>query len=196
MTAAPTDLPAYSLTEIEDADYGPAMQALSDKQKRFVINVVELGGGPSKFTECAKRAGYTADSPGSLGQTVYRLVHSDKIQAALEEEARRRLKTGMVQAVSGLLALAERCADTDPKVALKAYEAILNRTGLPSQSEQKVTVEHKLSDQELLNRVNKLGGSLGVDLSKLLPPPKTVETSPLPVIDAEFVEVEEDPWRV
>lgn len=188
MTTPGTALPAYIPPKPDDSDFGPAMLALSEKQRLFVINMVELGGGPTKYAECARRAGYSP-SDGDMRQQVYKLVHSEKIQAALEEEAKRRLKTGMVQAVSGLLALAEKCQDTDPKVALKAYEAILNRTGLPVQTEKKVTVEHKMSDKELMDRVGKLGHDLGVDISKLLPAPDVVE--------GEFVEVtpvEEDQW--
>lgn len=171
-------IPGFVAPDLDAGQLGPAMQALTDKQRRFVVNMLELGGGPGKYLDCAVRAGYSGEK-NSLAQTVHRLVHDEKIQNALQEEAKRRLKAGAVMAVSGLLQLAEE-EGISPKDRLRAYEMILNRTGLPSQTEQKVTVEHRMSDHELVNRVQQLAKTLGIDPAKLLP---------APVEEAEYVDI-------
>src|ERR1700676_29923 len=81
-----------------DAILGPAMQALNPRQRGFVMAKFDLGDHPSDV-ECARAAGYDGTKQSVIVQA-HRLAHSDKILAAIHEEATRR--------ASGLLPLAHR----------------------------------------------------------------------------------------
>lgn len=170
------DLPALS-------SMGPAMQALpSDRQRAFVIALLE--NGDNNHTRAAQDAGFAAGSQNSLRVQAHRLAHDPGIQAAMDEEARRRLNSGKIMAVSSLLTLAKSAAKDSDK--LKAIEMVLNRTGLPNQSEHKVTVNDvSKTDEEMIARIELLAGKLGIDATKLLGHDRPA------VIDVEFTEVAE-----
>lgn len=159
------------------------MLALNEKQRRFVINVLELGGSVRKYEDCVIRAGFEGNA-NYIRQIAFRLVHDQRVQDAFIEESKRRLKAGAVMAVSRLLEIAEEDG-VSTKDRLRALEMILNRTGFPTQTEQKVIVEHTMSDSELRARITNLSKELGLPIEKLLPPP---------AVDAEFVEIT-DPWN-
>lgn len=168
------------ITIPDNARFGPAMAALNDRQKKFVLAMLEFGS--LNHTRCALAAGYTGDDK-TMRVTAHRLAHDDKVQAAIKEEARRRLNAGSLMAVSRLLQIADD-EKTDKKDKLKAIEMILNRTGLPAQTEHKVEVTHVDTDMDAIERVKHLSKRLGLDATKLL--------GSVGVIDGEFTEVDDD----
>lgn len=162
----------------DEGKWGAAMLALpTDRQRQFVMALVEYGD--INFTQAAIRAGF---SPASASVTGHRLAHDEGIQAAIREEAHRRLGSAGIAASSFLLsALSDPLVQTKDK--LKAAEMIFNRIGLPAQSEHKVTVEHTMSDDEKLERIKELAAKHGVSVQSLLGD----------FVDAEFTEVKEVP---
>lgn len=174
----------------DEGQLGAAMNALaSDRQRAFVIACLEFGD--LNFTRAAIAAGYGGGHEGSVRNAAWRLSHDPAIQAAMDEEARRRLNSGKLMAVSTLLTMAHSAAKDSDK--LKALEMVLNRTGMPNQSEHKVIVSDvSKTDEEMIARITQLANKLGMDPQKLLggPPPVEVKT-----IDAEFIEVKpEEEW--
>lgn len=149
-----------------DGQLGPAMRSLaSDQQRRFVTALLTLGD--SNFVRAAMLAGYSAPDRDLLELGAQRLAHDPRVQAAIAEEAKRRLSAGMIAAVSTVLTV----LTTAPKNSdrLKAAEIILNRTGLGEASSQTVHhVHHGESDKGALERIKMLALKLGVDPIKLL----------------------------
>lgn len=168
--------------EVEVPDFGelgPAMQALkTDRQRAFVTAMLEIGGGSGQYTRAALMAGYI-DGP-AIHVTAHRLAHDPLVQEALREEAHRRLGASVISATSTLISIAESDVLVSTKDRLKAIDMILNRTGLPAQTEVKHTVIKRTSDEDIVDRIKMLAGKLGLDAQKLLG---------RPIVDAEFEEV-------
>jgi hypothetical protein len=78
---------------------GPAMMALNPRQRAFVVAMFDLGESVT-YADAARRAGYPDNGKSAIWVTGHRLAHSDKIQAALREEAERM--------AGGLLPLAHK----------------------------------------------------------------------------------------
>jgi hypothetical protein len=72
------------------AEYGHAMAALSERQRKFVMALINYPG--IRKNKAAELAGYQ-NSPGGMRVVAHHLTHNLKIQAALREEAGKRLGT-------------------------------------------------------------------------------------------------------
>jgi len=151
-----------TVSESPRAGYGPAMRSCNDRQRRFVISLLETGS--DNYTLAARMAGYSGTN-NTMSVTAYRLSHDPKIQAAIQEEAKRRLNAGLILATSTLV---QHVKNLDAKVSLKAIEMILNRGGLHAQSEHKVTVEHQMNEQETVNAIVMMANKMGVNPAQLL----------------------------
>jgi hypothetical protein len=164
----------------QEADLGPAMLALNPRQRGFVLAKFELGDHPSD-SECARAAGYPATNSEYLKVQAHRLAHSDKIIAAIREEATRR--------AANLLPLAHRRmnekllnpADKDNWAVVKHIQ------GLEGIAPKQIHEVHHVVDRKAL--IQEIEGSirllqtLGIKLDQTLIPPQTVE-----VIDTEYEE--------
>ncbi len=106
------------------SDLGPAMLALSEQQRRFVIAYV---GDSRDISRCALAAGYSTSSNGHR-VAAHRMMRAPKIIAAIKEEADKRLNSAAYIAVSGLSDIA---ADPEHRDRQKACDSILDRTGYP-----------------------------------------------------------------
>ncbi len=165
--------------EADAPKMGPAMEALPLRQRKFVEAL--LDNGMSNYTRAAAEAGYTGER-AVLGRTGSRLAHDDRVQAAIQEEARRRMKASGIMAASMLINMA---ADPTHKDHFKAVTAVLDRAGLHAQVEHTVTHNHVGNDQEAVQRIVMIAKTLGLD-------PKTLLGSQGIVVDAEFNLVAED----
>jgi len=172
---------------IDDPDedgLGPKMQALNERQRRFVIAALTFPTG--KDWQIAKAAGYPDRSHGALRVSAHRLFHHEKVLAALQEEADKRLRAS---AVLGASVLAQIARTAGHPQQLKAAEALLNRIGFHEKSEHKVTVEsrdrtpkaleHRL--ERALAKLEKLGQLPPALMARLGPP-----------VDAEFKVVDDN----
>lgn len=169
-----------------EADLGPAMLALNAGQRRFVVALLETGATDN--TAAAGLAGY-GGTEGSRRVAAWHLAHNPKVQAAIKEEADRRLRAGALLAASALVEIA---GDMRHKDRFKAAVELLNRAGLIVQTEHKVIVEDNRLTQEIEAGIVALANRLNIDPVKLLgqgvpSPQKTAE-----VVDAEYSEVNED----
>lgn len=144
---------------------GPAMMALTELQRRFVLAMVSDPFGNRK--EWAKAAGYSDKSNGAK-VVGFRLMHeTPKVEAAITEVARSLMFCeAPVLAVAGLLKIARN--ERHPK-QLRALETLANRTGLHELSESRIMVEHRSESTEaMVARIRELAEKLGIDVSRLL----------------------------
>lgn len=149
----------------DEGRLGPAMRALNERQRRFVIAMLDLGC-QANHTRAAVLAGYGGTNE-TLRVTGHRLSHDDKVQAAILEEARKRLTTGTIAAVSLLI---DTITDTtaDRKDRLKASQILMDRGGLHAISEHTVKVEHTDDRAEKLAKLIALAKAQGIDPRSLL----------------------------
>jgi len=168
-----------SLIPLPDEDIlGPAMKACNESERRFVIAMLEIGGGNA--TESAIMAGYgnsrqAAQVAGSLVQ------RRPRVQAAIREEADRRLRGSAILAASVLVEIAQ---DKFHKDRFKAASELLNRSGLMVESVQRHIIEDHRTDSEIEQAILTLAKKHGLDPAKLL-------GRKVDAIDAEFTEVEQ-----
>lgn len=170
------DLTIAPLQYPPDTDMGPAMAALRPRQRAFVIAMLETG--EDNHTRCAMMAGY-GGTESSIRVQAFRLAHDEKIQAAIVEQAGRRMKTGAIMATGTLLSIAKNPVHKDQ---LKAAVEILNRSGLHAITETKHTVEHTINDKAMVAKVVELAKGLNID-------PKVLLGQYGVVLDAEFTEI-------
>jgi phage terminase small subunit len=168
------------LSSDEGYRFGPMMKALpSDRMRQWVISYLDNGGRDQG--KAAAEAGYTG-SHQTLAVTGHRLAHDERVQAALHEEAHKRLRAGTILSVSVLTEIISN--DTQQtKDRLKAIEMLLNRTGLHAQTEHKVTVEHTVSEEKMVERIMFLSQQLGLDAKKLLGSAGVIVDADFKVVD-------------
>ncbi len=112
----------------EDRHLGPAMRALSERQRLYVVACMDMGCWKD-HARGARIAGYEGKHPGYARLQGFRLAHNPKVQAAMLEEAKKRMQLGTVGATNFMLELVED-EKADPKLRLKASEMVLDRGGL------------------------------------------------------------------
>lgn len=156
---------------------GPKMQALNPRQRAFVQAMLDLG--MVNHTRCAMLAGYSTENPDGLRVTAHRLAHDERVQAAIHEEAGRRLRSGAIMAVSVLQNIAETPGHKDQ---LKAALAVLDRSGLHAVSESRQTHEVVFDEKNAIQRVLELCKQTGQD-------PRVLLGAYNIVLDAEYTEI-------
>lgn len=155
---------------------GPAMEALTDRQRNYVVALVEQGGSRAPLAYM-KATGCTLES----AQANYWRMNTPAVYAAIREEADKRLRAGALLGASVLVEIAE---DSMHKDRFKAAARLLDQAGLIVATEHKVTVEDKRSTGEITKAIMNLAKQAGVD-------PRTLLGDSAELIeDAVFVEVE------
>lgn len=156
---------------------GPAMLALNDRRREFVMALLEQGD--TNYAEAYMAAGYTTEY-SSAKSAASRLAHEPAVQAAIAEESRARLQAGLLGSVSALVKIAND-EQGNTKDRLTAIRMVMDRGGLPVEtvSTQRHIVE--LDDKVLIAKVKGLALELGLDATKLL--------GSAGVVDAEFTPV-------
>lgn len=172
-----------ALDLIEDEACGPKMLLLTQMQRRFVRAALDFPHG--KDWQIAKAAGYSDFSHGALRVQAHLNFHNEKVIAALQEEADKRLRSS---AVLGASILAKIARTDGHKHQLRAAEALLNRIGFHEKTEHVMNVNH--SDQTgrgMLDRITRLAAQLGVNPEQLL----GVNTGPAPMlIEGEVIDAD------
>ncbi len=168
----------------DEGGYGPAYKALpTDRQRMFVMECVEpTPNGEINYTQAARRAGFTGD-PSTLKVTAHRLAHDTRVQAAMLEEATRRLGAAMPLATATLIQI----MSTSPKeqTRLKAAAMVLDRGGMAVKTQHEVKVVHELTTEEKIARAIQLAKENGLD-------PRALLGQAGITIDADFKVVEPD----
>ena len=162
---------------------GPAMTALSPRRKAFVIALFSIG--QSNHTEAFRMCGYKPSRYDA--QHAYGLIHDEKVQAAIREEARRQCVADTPFALSVIKDIARGGAD--PK-RLPAALALVNRGGIIEEqavrrveSQMDINVNHG-DKRALIEDIRRMALEMGVDPRALLG--KVIDLGP-----ADFAEVSE-----
>jgi hypothetical protein len=167
----------------DEGEYGPKMAALSERQRRFVEIMIEQPAITRH--KAVELAGYQNSNPEGAGHrvTAHRLMHDDRILAALHEQAGRRLRSHSLMAADALVGL---LASDDPKIQLKAAVMLLDRVGFGAQ--QNININQTVTDNSgkaIMERIRALADKHGVPMQQLLGAPAK------PVVDAEISEVKD-----
>jgi phage terminase small subunit len=148
-------------------EYGPSMRALNARQRAFVEFLLIEPPTHGAQTRAARRAGYgkANSSPLVLAQLACRLVRDDKVLLAINEEARKLLRAGGVEATKALLALVH---DTTHRDHARGIAMVLARTD-PEIERHDFNVVHKVlnPDEEALEELRALR-QLGTTREKLV----------------------------
>lgn len=133
-------------------EFGPAMLALDERRRKFVLAVVWLG---KNQTQAAKLAGYATKSEVYSRVQGFRLMRSPRVVAALREEAERRFGASIPLALVGLC---DGIGKGSKKDRAAAVDSILDRAGYGRTTRQDIRVEHvdQRSTAELLDAVRRL----------------------------------------
>lgn len=149
----------------DETDYGPAMAALTEKQRGFVLAMLTIPG--CSHAQAAREAGYsdTADGAKSRG---YYCAHNPAVQAAIREEAGKRLNSLSLVAANVMMEVMLD-PEGDPRNKTKAAMAVLDRTGFAAA--QNINVNKTVTDNSgaaLMERIQKAAAVLGVEPAQLL----------------------------
>jgi phage terminase small subunit len=163
------------LTNITDGEqFGPAMQALTEKQRRYVIALFEAPKSHGALTFAAKRAGYgtPTSSRQSLSQMAHALNSDPKVQTAIAEVSQQYVTVLGPHAVRALKKVLD-----DPKHRDfgRAMGIVMDRVS-PVQSTAVVKVEGKIElsageAAHVLERIEQLATKFMV----ALPAPKIID---------------------
>lgn len=169
--------------EIPTGKMGPAMSALNtDMQRAFVMASFTGSKDP---VDWARAAGYFDSGKSGIRVTAWRLAHDPYIQAAITEEARRRLQSLTPAAIE---AIADILHNPQHKKQLEAAMTVLSRSGISEATVKKVEVT--ISDQQKMDQIRLRAEYLGIDADALLgkvalPTPAVSGT----ITEAEYEEV-------
>ena len=187
------DLPA------DDPSFGPAMRALLPQQRKFVLACQMLGSTDNK--RAALLAGYGGQGKHGMQTAAnagWRLAHDERVQKAMLEEAGKRIGGLRFRALDVLREIVDS-TKAKPAIKMRAALAVLDRTGMPAMTEQKMTVTHEVGPQALvlskireMIRINpKMREMLEAPVLKMIEYEEAKERCE--IVDAEFTEVPRDP---
>jgi hypothetical protein len=127
-------------------EYGPCMRVLTARQRAFVEFLILEPPTFGAQTRAARRAGYgtSRTTPPTMAKISSRLVHDEKVLAAINEEARKLLRAGGVEATKALLALVH---DNTHKDHARGIAMVLARTD-PEIERHDFNVVHKMLDPD------------------------------------------------
>jgi phage terminase small subunit len=172
-----------------DGELGPAMQVLPERQRKFVLAYISLGqNGFRNNALAAREAGYTG-TPGALRVTGHRLSHDPNIQAAIMEEAKKRVCLAAAVVATPVLADIAMDKDIPAQHRIRAAIALADRGGMPAVSEQRVSVEHSVNREKMEELVGRLAAEIGVDPAKLI----GVNRAAAPLLELKATEVRREP---
>jgi phage terminase small subunit len=147
------------------AEWGPAMLALSDRHKAFVLALYQIKPGYGAHVKAAKLAGFgtSKSTPQSWSVIASQLAHDDKILAALYEEDQKRIRASAPRAIRALQHLIE---DPEHKDHARGIGMVLDRVH-PIETRHTVDVHHHVDhDAEAIAQLRMLK-SLDVPRAKL-----------------------------
>jgi hypothetical protein len=149
---------------LSEEEFGPAMRALTPRQRRYVLAMAaDPLGTPTGW---CRAAGYS-DSSLACKVRGHALSHSVKVARAVSEVATQLLTTyGPMLGIGVVMRIARN--DRHPR-QLAAATALLDRTGFGVQTEHRVVVDDVRRDPEaMVQRIREIAGRLGIDAEQLL----------------------------
>jgi len=161
--------------------FGPAMLALTELQRRFVLAMASDPLGSA--ADWAREAGYSDIKDGAKVRA-HHLLKNPAVEAAVLEVGKQMLATvGPVLAAHGLIRMA---SNPKHKNHARAVEMLANRVGLHEVQEVHV---HRTDQtgEAMIGRIKELAGRLGLDADKLIG-----GNAPGALIEAKAVEVKDE----
>ena len=155
-------MPAPAPSAIADLELGPAMKALSPRQRQFVYHLIEQGG--DGIEEAAAKAGFNTNN---IRAQAHRLVHDFKVNQAMVEMARYRLHSISLLATLELYKIIND-PTTKGNVKVAAIRTVYDRVGLGTHHTMNVKHEVSLTDKEQIAKIRDLATRIGVDAEQLL----------------------------
>lgn len=149
----------------EPESFGPAMSALNERQRSFVIALVTGEPGHGSLTRAYIAAGYECSDRSLAGKAAHRLSRDDRVIAAIAEESKKIVRVHHPEASLALLNLIR---NPDHKDHARAIGMVLDRVD-PMTTNHSMTVTHKVvdPDQEALQEL-RAARHLGATREKLL----------------------------
>lgn len=185
LTMPAMQYPPHFFAEVaETGEFGPFMQALTARQRAFVIAFFAAGDGNAKGA--ARAAGFATKSDISLRVHAHATLHNPRVQAAMHEYARSRLQANVPTRLKELDHLATS-REVKDEVRLKAVLGSLSRAGLGGEINVNQNHSVVISFDEKLLELKRLAALNGDD------PDKAIEGLVVPqdgagVSDAEYEE--------
>jgi|SRR5581483_4271418 len=146
----------------DTSELGPAMRALTERQRKFVILYFHTGSRE----KAAHLAGYAGD-PGSnlIGVSAYSVWHNPKVQLAIKEFGEQSVLAGLVPLAFAALEDALTIGDAKEKTA--AAKIVMDRTGFHAKSEV-ITSKGAQSREDQIKEIVRLCKAQGLDPRKLI----------------------------
>lgn len=165
------------------------MQVLNERQRRFVRAYIALGqnGFHDNRLACIE-AGYRGSDEAMRVQG-HRLSHDARVQAAIMEEARKRVCLAAAVVATPVLAAIAMDATISPNHRIRAAIALADRGGMPALTEHRVSVEHSVNREKMEELVGRLAAEIGVDPARLI----GVNRAAAPLLDLRANEVASEP---
>jgi hypothetical protein len=167
---------APDIAEQAPDEWGPAMAALNDKRRAFVVALYAEAAprkGDGLLIYAAKTAGYgtATSSTKSLSVIANRIVHDERVQAAIVEHSRSVLRAVPPEAIR---ALKDLIRNPHARDHMRAIAAVIDRTD-PLQTLHTVRVEDTRPPspeitERVLARIDELARRAG-----LLPAPQIID---------------------
>lgn len=170
MDMPPIKQQTLPVTTTVNMRFGPAMTALTEKQRAFVIAYNNAGG--INASEAARAAGY-ASGHGKEWKAAHRQLHDPAVAAAMVEDAVARLRADLPETLDRIDKIARNPQD---KNHFKALQMKAHHAGLIETVRSEHTEHLVLTYEQKLDRIKSLEAQLGEG--------KT--------IDAEYTEVSID----
>jgi hypothetical protein len=127
-----------AVIEFEGLELGPAMQACSERERKFVLNYLANAGNGA---DAARKAGFSDVAEGAKVRASV-MLHRERVIAALEEVGRKSFRGLLVPAVKAAMSLIEKPDHPDhAKTAL----SVLSRLGLAERSGVDVSFKGELT---------------------------------------------------
>jgi hypothetical protein len=144
--------------DFAELELGPKMQACGDRERLFVWHYVT--GEDGDATAAARMAGFVDSGTGAIRVAAHRLMHRDRVLAAIEEVAGKAFRGLLAPAVRATRRMIENEKHSDhSKVVLSTLSRLgkSERTGVDVNVSGEVTVNHTDAALENLRSMLELG---------------------------------------
>jgi phage terminase small subunit len=146
----------------ETSDLGPAMRALNERQRKFVVAYFHTGSRE----KAAYIAGYAGELNSNLiGVSAYSVWHNPKVQTAIKEFGEQSVLAGLVPLAFAALESALQLGDNKDKIT--AAKIVMDRTGFHAKSEV-ITSKGTQTREDQIKEIVRLAKLQGLDPRKLI----------------------------
>lgn len=119
----------------EHQELGPAMRALNERQRKFVVLYFHTGSREKAAASAGYAGGFEDEKARNLlGVSAYAVWHQPKVQLAIKEFGEQCVLAGLVPMAFAALENALKMGDV--KEQTKAAQIVMDRTGFHAKSEQ------------------------------------------------------------